>query len=174
MPGYVYGIKPRIRATYQTCCLWWVVMLTTSTHLKQTAFYFPISINLFATLSHINTEYMVLLLSGAVDHAATAQLPVLISVGSRWCFLPATRAEGGTGRVLLPVLAHPTCCTHWPQPASSCRQRECWGSRVYIITRTDSRAAPLHRSSSLMDNMQWNDREDEVAHMLWRNDSKAS
>lgn len=82
--------------------------------------YFPISINLFFSfsLSHINTEYMVPLLSGIVYHVAVVQLLVLISVGSWWYFLPATRAEGGTGWMLLPVLAHPTC-THWPQPLST-------------------------------------------------------
>lgn len=85
--------------------------------------YFPISTNLSFSLlffslfhSHINTEYMVL--SGSVYHMAMVQLLVFISVGSWWYFLPVTRAESGTGWVLLPGLAHPTC-THWPQPLCS-------------------------------------------------------
>ncbi len=64
---------------------------------KSPALYFPISINLFLSHIYINTAYMVPLLSGIIDHVATVQRLVLISVGSWWYFLPGTRAEGGTG-----------------------------------------------------------------------------
>ena len=67
---------------------------------------------------------MVPLLSGTVYRVAVVQLLVLISVGSWWYFLPGTRAEGGTGWALLPVLAHPTC-THWPRPTLHCSHRKC-------------------------------------------------
>lgn len=82
---------------------------------KSVSLYFPISINLFLSHTYINTVYMVPLLSCIIYHVAAVQRLVLISVGSWWYFLPGTRVEGGTGWVLLPELAHPTC-THWPQP----------------------------------------------------------
>lgn len=60
---------------------------------------------------------------------ATAQLLVLISVGSCWYFLPATRAEGGTGWVLFPVLAHPACTHQEPHPPHT-QRKHCSGYTV--------------------------------------------
>lgn len=60
---------------------------------------------------------------------ATVQLLVLISVGSCRYFLPATRAEGGTGWVLFPVLAHPACTHQEPHPPHT-QRKHCSGYTV--------------------------------------------
>jgi len=81
-------------------------------------FIFPsLSITLSVFFFHF-THKVVSIWFLIVYHVAMVQLLFLISVGSWWYFLPATRAEGGTGWVQLPMLAHPTC-THWPRPLSA-------------------------------------------------------
>lgn len=65
-------------------------------------------------------------LSGAICHMAAAQHLALICVGSRPCFLPGTRAEGGTGWVLFPALAHPESPRRCSDPLR--RSQRKWGA----------------------------------------------